>query len=158
MPRGADRGLGHPPDRHHLASRGELFEERPRSLDLAGVRRAVRVGLAGPVRVGRHDVPEQHVLGQVELVEHAVDDRRRRLGRAVPGQLPLGCERNTADARTAVPGCLADEEKLCARARSARYPARRSRSSGDAAYWLNVEPIRAAASRWIKTRARAPTA
>src|SRR5581483_8624131 len=57
----------------------------------------------------RHDVPEQHVLLDAELREHAVDDRRRRLRRAVAGQLPLGGERDAADARAAVAGRLADE-------------------------------------------------
>src|SRR5262245_51221932 len=86
---GADRSLGDPAHRDDVAPRGELLEERPGRLDLGAVRPAVRVGLSGAVRVGRHDVPEEHVLGQVELLEYAVDDRRRRLGRAAPGQLPL---------------------------------------------------------------------
>jgi len=37
----------------------------------------------------RDDVPEQDALLEPKLGEDAVDDRRARLGRAAPGQLPL---------------------------------------------------------------------
>jgi hypothetical protein len=41
-----------------------------------------------------------------------VHDRRARLGWAGAAELALGGERNTADARTAVAGGLADEDEL----------------------------------------------
>jgi hypothetical protein len=40
-----------------------------------------------------------------------VDDRRRRFGRPVAGQLPLRGEREAAHARAAVSRCFADEQK-----------------------------------------------
>lgn len=58
----------------------------------------------------RHGVPEQHVGLELELGERAVDDRRRRLGRAGAGELPLRREGQTADACAAVASRLADEE------------------------------------------------
>ncbi len=64
----------------------------------------------------RHDVPEQHLVLDAELGEHAVHDRRRRLGRAGTRELALGSERNPADACAAVAGGLADEHDPRARA------------------------------------------
>ena len=64
----------------------------------------------------RHDVPEQHVVGDSELAQDAVHDRRRRLGRPGAGQLPLGRERHTAHARPAVAGRFTDEHDRHARA------------------------------------------
>jgi hypothetical protein len=58
----------------------------------------------------RDDVPEQHVLLDVELSEHAMNDRRRRLGGPGAGNLALRREGETADACTAIAGRLADEE------------------------------------------------
>ena len=57
----------------------------------------------------RHDVPEQDVVLDPELGQHAVDDRGARLGRPGAGQLPLGGERDPADARTAVAGGFPDQ-------------------------------------------------
>lgn len=71
---------------------------------------SVRARLARPVRMRRDDIPEQHVLLDVELSEHAMHDRRRRLGGPGAGHLALRRERETADACTAIAGGLADEE------------------------------------------------
>jgi hypothetical protein len=65
--------------------------------------------VAGLVRVSRDDVPEQHVVFDVEFAENAMNDRRARLGRAGSGQLPLGRERDPADARPSVACRFADE-------------------------------------------------
>jgi acylphosphatase len=65
------------------------------------------------VRVRRDDVPEQDLVLDAELREDAPDDRRGRLGRTRPGQLPLRGERNAAHAGTEVAGGLADEEDAC---------------------------------------------
>ena len=86
---------------------GQLLEEGQALLDLRAGRPAVgreRSGMRGD------DVPEQHVLLEPELGQHAVDDRRRRLRRARSGQLPFGRERQTGDAGAPVAGCLADED------------------------------------------------
>ena len=58
-----------------------------------------------------NDVPEQHVVLEPELREHAVDDGRRRLGRPATRQLPFGRERDSRDACPAVAGRLADEHE-----------------------------------------------
>ena len=60
--------------------------------------------------MGRDDVPEQHVVLEPELGEHAVDDRRARLRR--PGAVSWRSEVNgmPLDARAAVAGRLPDEE------------------------------------------------
>jgi hypothetical protein len=65
----------------------------------------------------RDDVPEQDVVDELQLGEHPLDDRRRRLGRTRPGELPLGRERDTGDARAAIPRSLADEEERRVRTR-----------------------------------------
>ena len=96
--------------------------------------------------MGRHDVPEQHLLVELELGEDAVDDRRRRLGRPGAGELTLGGERDAGDSRAAVAGGLADEHERRIALRvevGGRAGARRCGRR----YWLNVSPIRAAASR-----------
>ena len=73
---------------------------------------------------------------EAELGEHALDDRRRRLGRAPAGQLPLGGERDPRDPRAAVAGRLADEQERRLRprleigGRGARAGARRRRRPG----------------------------
>ena len=71
-------------------------------------RRAVRRGGAG---MRRHDVPEEHGVGEPELGKHAVDDRRRRLAGRRSRELPLRGERDARDARAAVSGGLADEQQ-----------------------------------------------
>src|SRR5438309_2042288 len=87
----------------------ERVEEGPGVEHLGTARRAVRRRRAG---MCRHDVPEEHFLLDAELVQDAVHDRRRRLGRAAPCELPLGGERNAADPRAPVTGGLADEDRV----------------------------------------------
>jgi len=60
--------------------------------------------------MGRDDVPQQDVVLDAELLEHAVDDRRRRLGRPGARELAFGRERDAADASAAIAGGLADED------------------------------------------------
>jgi hypothetical protein len=106
-----ERSLGDPSHGHDFSPPRELVEERPRYGDLLGARPAVRCGLTGTMRMRGDDVPEQDVLLDPELAEHAVDDRRRRLGGPRSGQLALRGEGNATDARAAVAGRLADEQK-----------------------------------------------
>jgi hypothetical protein len=107
-----ERRLREPPDGEHASPAGELARERHAGLDLAARRRAIRGRGAG---VRRHDVPEEHGVGEPELGQRAVDDGRRRLGWSRAGQLALGSERDAGDARAAVAGCLADEQQRCFR-------------------------------------------
>jgi hypothetical protein len=58
--------------------------------------------------VGRDDVPAEGF--QLEFVEHAPDDRGRRLGGPAAGQLALRRERDPRDAGAAVAGRLSDEQ------------------------------------------------
>ena len=109
-PRLADRRLGDPAHWNQVTPGGELLEKLTRRLDLVGARATVGLRLAGPVRMRRHDVPEQHVPLEAKLVEHTVDDRRRRFSRAASRQLALRGEGNAAQARASVPGRLADEQ------------------------------------------------
>jgi hypothetical protein len=60
--------------------------------------------------MGRDDVPEQHFLREVELVQHPLDDGRGRLGRARPRQLTLGREREPGNAGASVPRGFAGEK------------------------------------------------
>ena len=103
----AERGLRDSADGDDAASRGELVGEHTSAEDLFARGRTVRGRGAG---VRRNDVPEQDVVGEIELIEHAVDDRRRRFRRTGPRQLPLGSEGDAGNARSAVAGRLADEE------------------------------------------------
>src|SRR5206468_11902891 len=112
----SERRFGETAHRDDEPPPGEQLEERPRRFDLGCPWTAVRPGLAGQVRMRRNDVPEEHVLVESELLEHAVDDRRRRLGRAAPRQLALRRERNPAHPRAAVAGRLAHEQQLGFRA------------------------------------------
>src|SRR5262245_56531322 len=59
----------------------------------------------------RNDVPEEHVVGDAELGQDTMDDRRARLRRTRARQLPLGRERDAADACAAVAGSFADEDR-----------------------------------------------
>src|SRR5205823_11852234 len=95
-------------------------------LDLAARRRAVRALVA---RVRRDDVPEENLVLEVELGEHAVDDRRRRLGRPRPRELPLRGERNPRDTRAAIAGRFADEQdsRACALVEIALEPSAQER-------------------------------
>src|SRR3954464_4382429 len=103
-----------PADGDRDASSGQLVKERRCGLDLGSRRPAVRCLAAG---MRRYDVPKQHVVRDAELREHAMDDRRRRLGGTGAGQLAFGRERNPADPRSAVAGRLPDEDDLRAGAR-----------------------------------------
>src|SRR6266566_6703169 len=115
-----ERGGGETADGDRDPSAGQLVEERSGRLDL-GPRRTPVEGLAAGMR--RDDVPEQHVVLDAELRKHAVNDRRGRLGRAVPRELALGGEGNPADPRAAIAGCLADEHDPCV-PMSAEVPAK----------------------------------
>jgi hypothetical protein len=94
-------------DREHATTARELSCKGQAGFDFAARRRAVRDGRA---RVGRHDVPEQDVCLEIELLERAMDDRRRRLRGSGAGDLALRRERDPADARAAIARGLADEE------------------------------------------------
>ncbi len=112
--RSVERLRGEPPDGDDAAAARQLVEERPGGATSRRVGRRLDEARAG---MRRHDVPEQDVVLDPELREHAVDDRRGRLGGAAPGQLPLGGERDAADAGAAVAGRLADEQDRRVRAR-----------------------------------------
>jgi len=76
-------------------------------LDLNSRRCAVRARGAG---MSRHDVPEKDVSVEVQILEHGVDDRRRRLARATARELALGREGDARDAGAAVAGRFANEQ------------------------------------------------
>ena len=63
--------------------------------------------------MGRNGVPAEDV--DVELAENRLDDRRRRLRRAVSPELALGGERDPGDSGAPESGRLADEQHGCAR-------------------------------------------
>ena len=107
----AEDRMGHASDRDRPAAHGELLEKAHRYLYFGPIRPSVRAWLARTVRMGGHDVPEQDLVLEVELAERPVDDGRRRLGGASPGELPFGRERNAADAGAPVAGGLAHEEE-----------------------------------------------
>ena len=75
-----------------------------------------------------------------------MDDRRRRLGRAGAGQLPLRRERDAAHARAPVAGCLPDEQDRRFQT-GLEVASSRARRTSEPAYWLKVSPIVAEASR-----------
>jgi hypothetical protein len=60
--------------------------------------------------MGRDDVPEQHVVGEAELLECALDDRRSGFRRPGAGELAFGGEWDPTDSRAAVAGGLTDQE------------------------------------------------
>ena len=60
--------------------------------------------------MGGNDVPEQHVLFELEVREHTLYDGRGRLGRARASELPLGGERNARHASAAVAWRLPHEQ------------------------------------------------
>jgi len=64
-----------------------------------GSDRSIRMIASG---MGRHDVPEQHAVLEIELREDAVHDRRGRLARACSCELAFGRERDPGDACPAV--------------------------------------------------------
>lgn len=81
--------LRHPPDRKHGAAAGKLAKEGSALLDLGRGRPPVRVGAAGQVGMGRDYVPEEGVLGEPGLGEHAVDDGGRSLAGRFTRELTL---------------------------------------------------------------------
>lgn len=85
-PREPQSALGDAADGDNASSLGERREELDAGGDLSIRRLSVRG--RGP-RMRRHDVPEEDVVLDPELVEHAVDDRRARLGRSRAGELSL---------------------------------------------------------------------
>ena len=106
----ADDRVGQPADGDRPATGRELVEEA-HCLEYFGFRRpAVRPRLPRLVRMRRHDIPKEDVLLEPELGEHAMDDRGRRLRRALARELALGRERQPANPRPAVPGRLPDEQ------------------------------------------------
>src|SRR5579884_2073060 len=86
-----ERLRGQPADGDDDATAAHLVEERRRRLDLGARRPPVRALAA---RMRRHDVPEQYLVLHAEASEHAVDDRRRRLGRTGAREQALGRERD----------------------------------------------------------------
>ena len=82
--------------------------------------------------------------------EHRVDDGRGRLGRTGAGELALRGQGDARDARPAIAGRLGDEqERALLVSRADRRQGGRA-GAAEPAYWLNVSPILAAASRSTK--------
>ncbi len=104
---GAEGFLRDTPDGDHLSSARELADEGQPCFDLYTRRVPVRASRAG---MRGNDVPEQDVVRELELGQDTVDDGRRRLGRACAGELALRGKRDARDARSAIAGCLADEQ------------------------------------------------
>jgi hypothetical protein len=111
---GSQSGRRDPPDRHDPAPLGQGLGEREPCGDLGGRRGPVR-GLGA--RMGRDDVPEQHLAGEAQLGQDAVDDRRRGLGRPPAGELSLRRERDPGHPGAAVAGRLAHEQEWRRRTR-----------------------------------------
>ena len=86
----------------------ELGEERLCRAYFGARRTTVRRCGAG---MCRNHVPEEHVVGDTELFEHTLYDRRACLGGTVAGQLPLRRERDAAHTCAAVAGSFADESR-----------------------------------------------
>jgi acylphosphatase len=107
----AESRVGEPADRDDPSAAGEFGKEGAGRGDLDAGRRAVRGRPARPVRVSRDDVPEEYPILEPELVEDAVHDGRRRLGRPRAGELAFRRERDTAHAGSAVTGRLGNEEE-----------------------------------------------
>src|SRR4051794_23142517 len=105
--RGARHGLGETAHGEHEAASRQLLEEVPAGEDFGTRRGAVRTLGA---RMGGHDVPAERVAGDADLFERRTDNRRRRLRWPGARELPLGGEREAADAGAAVAGRLADEQ------------------------------------------------
>ena len=59
------------------------------------------------------EITREWYLVDAEPREHAMHDRRRRLGGAGSGELALGREGDPADACAAVAGGLTDEHNRC---------------------------------------------
>jgi hypothetical protein len=106
--RAADNGVRDAADGDRPAPVRESAQKGQPGVDLGSRRATIRARRAG---VRRDDVPEQDLLLEAELDEDAVDDGGCRFCRPVPRELPLGGERNAADAGPAIAGGLPDEEK-----------------------------------------------
>jgi phosphatidylserine/phosphatidylglycerophosphate/cardiolipin synthase-like enzyme len=104
----AEHLVGEASDGNDRATAHKRLEERQSGLDLRAQRAPVHA--LGPGMRG-DDVPEEDAVGDPELREHALDDRRGRLAGPAAGQLPLRRERQTRDPRAAVAGSLADDEE-----------------------------------------------
>ena len=117
--RSFESGGGEPADGDRSAPSDQLVEERLRGFDLGSGRPAVRRRCPG---MRGHDVPEQHLVLDSELREHAVNDRRGRLRGARARQLPFGSEGNSADSGTSVAGGLADKDNVSSGSRPEIVP------------------------------------
>src|SRR4051812_21273305 len=126
------------PDGDHAAAGGEPLDVREPAVDLRPRRRPIGRCRA---RMRRHDVPEQHVLGKTEVGQHALHDRRRRLGRPCAGEQALGGERDPRETRAAVAGRLADEQhaRLPPRLEVLRQP--RAEETGSGSVSIEVERL-----------------
>jgi hypothetical protein len=108
--RGAGRLVRQASDGDQAAAAGDVFEEENGRCHLIARRPPIGIRTIRLVWMGRNDVPEQDLVLDAELPKDTVDDRRRRVGRAGPGQLPLRGERDPAQPGAAVAGRLADEQ------------------------------------------------
>ena len=128
--RRVERRLRDAADGEHAAAARELSGERQPGLDLRAAS-ACGSTVAVPGCVGTTFHRSTASL-EAELVEHAVDDRRRRLAGRLSRELPLGGERDAGDARAAVAGRLADEQqrRVGAGVEVARRGARRAARRG----------------------------
>ena len=104
--RRAQHGLGDPSDGDRAAPCDQLLEELQARLHLGTRRPPVRRLRAG---MSRDDVPEQDVLLEAELGEHAMDDRRRGFHWPAPRELALGGEGQAGDPGAPIAGGFADE-------------------------------------------------
>jgi len=95
----------------------DTFEEAGGGLHFVARRPPIRIRAIGLVWMCRDDVPEQHLVLDPELGQHAVDDRGACLRRAAPGQLALGGEGNPAHARAPIARGFPHEHDRCALAR-----------------------------------------
>src|SRR5687768_9298908 len=98
-------------DGEHAPSLGDALDERQPRRDLGGGRAPVRGGDPRPVRMRRHEIPEQHVVGDPELGQRSVDDRRAELGGAGACELPFGGEREARDSGPVVARSFTDEHE-----------------------------------------------
>ena len=86
-----ERRVGDTSDRNHTTPAPKLARERQTGRDLGARRAAIRLRVAG---VRGHRVPEEHLVRDPELGQHAMDDRGGRLGGPFACELALGGERD----------------------------------------------------------------
>ena len=124
-------------------------------LHFVASRPPIGIRTIGLVWMCRDDIPEQDVVLEPELAQNAVNDRRARLGRAATRELPLGRERDPADARAAVAGRFADEQdpRGALRVRGTLQPLL---PEARARVLVEVRPILAAASSSISPQLTGP--